>query len=53
MIEKNIDEDYADAPNEMAFEEDMFDDVDAAVVEEDFDFDAAVEQLYEVIYGDQ
>jgi hypothetical protein len=51
MIEKSIDEDYADAPSEMAFEEDIFDDVDAVVVEDEFDIDDAVEQLYEAIYG--
>jgi hypothetical protein len=50
MIKKSIDEDYADAPSEMVFEEDIFDDVDA-VVEEEFDIDDAVEQLYEAIYG--
>jgi hypothetical protein len=51
MIEKSIDEDYADAPSEMIFEEDIFDDVDTAVVEDEFDIDDAVEQLYEAIYG--
>jgi hypothetical protein len=48
-----VDEDYADAPEQMLFEEDVFDDVDAAVVEEEFDIDDAVDILYNAIYGDE
>ena len=35
----------------MEFEE-LFDDVDEAVIDEDMDIDEAVDMLYDAIYGD-
>lgn len=47
-----VDEDYQDAPEALIAEEDVFDDIDAVVVDEDFDIDVAVELLYTAIYGE-
>lgn len=48
-----VDEDYQDAAQKLFGEEDVFDDIEAVVVDEDFDIDAAVELLYTAIYGDE
>jgi len=52
MREQTVDEDYVDAPEEMIFEEDVFDDIDETVVEDEFDIDTAVDLLYNAVYGD-
>jgi hypothetical protein len=48
-----VDEDYQDAPEEMIFEDDVFDDIDSVVIEDDFDYEEAVDLLYDAIYGDE
>jgi hypothetical protein len=46
-----MDEDYQDAAEQLIGADDLFDDVEAEAIDEVFDFDLAVEQLYNAVYG--